>query len=104
MEWRWLGSRSEYLMGEAQFLKNIGFRIQYFRKKANLSQEQLAEKSDLSYSTISHIESTTCYTMSLRTIFRIAGALDVHPYQLLKFDWLRKYCIKSPEYNVQKRG
>ena len=50
MEWRWLGSRSEYLMGEAQFLKNIGFRIQYFRKKANLSQEQLAEKSDLSYS------------------------------------------------------
>ena len=47
-----MGSRSEYLMGEAQFLKNIGFRIQYFRKKANLSQEQLAEKSDLSYSTI----------------------------------------------------
>ena len=46
-----MGSRSEYLMGEAQFLKNIGFRIQYFRKKANLSQEQLAEKSDLSYST-----------------------------------------------------
>lgn len=45
-----MGSRSEYLMGEAQFLKNIGFRIQYFRKKANLSQEQLAEKSDLSYS------------------------------------------------------
>ena len=42
-----MGSRSEYLMGEAQFLKNIGFRIQYFRKKANLSQEQLAEKSDL---------------------------------------------------------
>lgn len=81
-----MGSRSEYLMGEAQFLKNIGFRIQYFRKKANLSQEQLAEKSDLSYSTISHIESTMCYTMSLRTIFRIAGALDVHPYQLLKFD------------------
>ena len=58
-----MGSRSEYLMGEAQFLKNIGFRIQYFRKKANLSQEQLAEKSDLSYSTISHIESTTCYTI-----------------------------------------
>ena len=68
-----MGSRSEYLMGEAQFLKNIGFRIQYFRKKANLSQEQLAEKSDLSYSTISHIESTTCYTMSLRTIFRSAS-------------------------------
>ena len=86
MEWRWLGSRSEYLMGEAQFLKNIGFRIQYFRKKANLSQEQLAEKSDLSYSTISHIESTACYTMSLRTIYRISNALDICPYQLLFFE------------------
>jgi len=81
-----LGSRSEYLMGEAQFLKNIGFRIQYFRKKANLSQEQLAEKSDLSYSTISHIESSTPYPMSMVAIYRIANALDVAPYQLLKFD------------------
>ncbi len=81
-----MGSRSEYLMGEAQFLKNIGFRIQYFRKKANLSQEQLAEKSDLSYSTISHIESSTPYPMSMVAIYRIANALDVAPYQLLKFD------------------
>lgn len=40
-----MGSRSEYLMGEAQFLKNIGFRIQYFRKKANLSQEQLEDNT-----------------------------------------------------------
>ena len=65
---------------------SIGNRIRELRNQKHLSQEQLAEKSDLSYSTISHIESTTCYTMSLRTIFRIAGALDVHPYQLLKFD------------------
>lgn len=61
-----MGSRSEYLMGEAQFLKNIGFRIQYF--------------------TISHIESSTPYPMSMVAIYRIANALDVAPYQLLKFD------------------
>lgn len=81
-----MGGRSGYSAGEAQFLRNIGFRIQYFRRKANLSQEQLAEKSNLSYSTISHIEATACYTMSLRTIYRIAKALDVSPYQLLTFE------------------
>ena len=65
-------------------MKNIGYRVQYFRRKANLSQEQLAEKSGLSYSTISHIESTACYTMSL--LYRIAQALDIEPKQLLMFD------------------
>lgn len=75
-----------YIGNEANFLKNIGFRIQIFRKKSGLSQEELAEKSGLSYSTISHIESSTPYPMSMVAIYRIANALDVAPYQLLKFD------------------
>ena len=54
-----------YIGNEANFLKNIGFRIQFFRKKSGLSQEELAEKSGLSYSTISHIESSTPYPMSI---------------------------------------
>lgn len=33
-----------YTKEEAQFLKHIGFRIQYFRRKTDLSQEQLAER------------------------------------------------------------
>lgn len=74
-----------YIGNEANFLKNIGFRIQFFRKKSGLSQEELAEKSGLSYSTISHIESSTPYPMSMVAIYRIANALDVAPYQLLKF-------------------
>lgn len=75
-----------YTKEEAQFLKNIGFRIQFFRKKMDLSQEQLAEKCDLSYSTISHLESTTPCSVSLRALYQIAVALEVEPYQLLKFD------------------
>lgn len=81
-----MGTRSDYTQDEARFLKNIGFRVQYFRRKADLSQEQLAERSGLSYSTISHIESTACYTMSLRALYQIAKALGIEPAQLLIFD------------------
>ena len=89
-----------YIGNEANFLKNIGFRIQFFRKKSGLSQEELAEKSGLSYSTISHIESSTPYPMSMVAIYRIANALDVAPYQLLKFDWDRIFKLWSSQISV----
>lgn len=63
-----MGSVSKYTEDEAQFLKNIGFKIQFYRKKAGMSQEQLAEKCGLSYSTISHIESTSSYSLHLSII------------------------------------
>ncbi|MCL2088167.1 MAG: helix-turn-helix domain-containing protein [Oscillospiraceae bacterium] len=68
---------------ECAFLKNIGFRIQYMRKKAGLSQAELAERSGLADSTISHLESTSIYTVSLVSLFRIASALGVEPKTLL---------------------
>ena len=77
---------SRYSNDEARFLKNIGFRIQFFRKKCGMSQEELAEKSNLSYSTISHIESTSTYPMSIIALYRIAAALNIAPYQLLMVD------------------
>ena len=51
-----------------------------------MSQEEIAEKSDLSYSTISHIESSSTYPMSIVALYRIASALNVTPYKLLMFD------------------
>ncbi|MCI8477847.1 MAG: helix-turn-helix transcriptional regulator [Oscillospiraceae bacterium] len=81
-----INTKKCYTTDEAQFLKNIGFRIQFFRKKLGLSQEELAERSGLSYSTISHIESTTSYPLSMLSLYRIAKALAVEPYQLLTFD------------------
>lgn len=47
-------NRKSYSEDENQFLKNIGFKIQFFRKQRDLSQNELAEKADLSYTTISH--------------------------------------------------
>ena len=79
-------SRKTYTEEENQFLKNIGFKIQFLRKKRGLSQFELAEKADLSYTTIGHLESTAVYGLSIIAIHRIARALDVEPDQLLKFD------------------
>jgi transcriptional regulator with XRE-family HTH domain len=74
-----------YTEEEIQFLKNIGFKIQFLRKQRGLSQNELAEKSGLSYTTISHLESTAAYGVSIISIFRIAQALSVDPSQLFTF-------------------
>lgn len=81
-----INTKKCYTEDEAQFLKNMGFRIQFFRKKIGLSQEELAERSGLSYSTISHIESTSSYPLSMLSLYRIAKALGVEPHQLLTFN------------------
>ena len=71
---------------EREFLRNIGFRVQFMRKKAGMSQAELAERSGLADSTISHLESTSIYSVSLVTLSRIATALGVNPKTLLDFD------------------
>ena len=71
---------------ECNFLRNIGFRVQFMRKKAGLSQAELAERSGLADSTISHLESTSVYSVSLVVLYRIASALDVEPKALLDFE------------------
>ena len=79
-------SKKTYTEKENQFLKNIGFKIQFLRKKQGMSQYELAEKAGLSYATVSHLESTTVYGLSVIAIYRIAAALGVPPDQILKFD------------------
>jgi transcriptional regulator with XRE-family HTH domain len=56
------------------FKKNI----KYYRKKLNLTQEELAEKADLSISYIKQIESNKEYkNVSFTVILKLSKALDV---------------------------
>jgi len=57
--------------------------IKYFREKAGLSQQDLAEKCRISTSFLASIEIGR-KRPSLATLSEIAHALDVQPYQLLK--------------------
>lgn len=62
--------------------ERIGKMVQLLRRKKGLSQTELAEKTDLSVSYISHIE-TAVKRASLESLVRIANALDVTVDQLL---------------------
>ena len=65
----------------------LGLRIAYYRKMRGMTQEQLAEKLELSPAFIGHVEAPNVNkAVSLDTLFDVAAALDVPPYKFLQFD------------------
>ena len=72
--------------------RQIGLKIAYYRKLRGLTQEQLAEKLELSPAFIGHVEAPNVNkAVSLDTLFDVAAALDVPPYKFLTFDEYRFY-------------
>jgi transcriptional regulator with XRE-family HTH domain len=59
----------------------VGRKIRACRKQAGLSQEQLAEKADLSYKYLGEVE-RGCVNISLDSLVRIAKALRVALHDL----------------------
>ena len=64
-----------------QVRKNIGANIRSFRKKARLTQEELAEKAELHPVYISQVE-TGSKAVSVEALWKISGALHI-PMSLL---------------------
>ena len=63
---------------------HLGIAIAALRKMRGLSQEQLAEKADVSRSHISSIEAPgIARPFSLEVFFNIADALDIDPADLI---------------------
>lgn len=72
-------------MSMDSFYKNIGKNIKSLRENVNLTQEVLAEKAEISQDYLGKIE--VCINKpGLKTIFKLAEALNVEPYELLKFE------------------
>lgn len=66
-------------------LEKLGSRIREERKKANLTQENLAELLDLSVAYIGYIERGK-QAPYLKTLERIAKAMNIEVYELFIFD------------------
>ena len=65
----------------------MGLKIAYYRKKAGLTQEVLAERIGKSVNFLSQVEGTgTVRGVSLETLFKIADVLGIPPAKLLEDD------------------
>lgn len=79
----------------------LGLKIAYYRKKAGLTQEMLAERIGKSLNFIGQVEGPgTVRGVSLETLFKIAQVLNLPPSKLLEgdnvFDSVRAYRSGAP--------
>ena len=66
---------------------SVGLKIGYLRRQRGMTQEQLADKANISPGFLSQIEAPAMSVgISLATLFSIAEALQVPPSKLLEFD------------------
>ncbi len=71
----------------ADYYRQIGLKIAYYRKLRGMTQEELAEKVNVSAAFIGHLEAPNIEkALSLDTLFTIAAVLNVEPSKFLIFD------------------
>ena len=71
---------------ESEYLQ-LGLKIAYYRKLRGLTQEELAERIDLTPAFIGHVEAPNIKkAVSLDTLFDIASVLEVPAYKFLIFE------------------
>jgi putative hydrolase of the HAD superfamily len=78
--------------------KSLGLRLQNARKAAGLTQQQLCQKSGLSYSTLAKIERGAIKAPSIFTIQQISGALET------SIDVLVGHDAAKPTETLKKRS
>ena len=67
--------------------RTLGLKIAYYRKKAGLTQEQLAEQAKLSTVFLAQVEASgVMMGISLESLFRLADALEVPLSKLVEDD------------------
>ncbi len=71
-------------MDNSQVDNLIGKKIQKIRTENDLTQEKLAIKADIPYTTLTKIESGVIKKPAVQTIAKIARALDTSIDELLK--------------------
>ena len=64
--------------------KTIGDKIKLLRNKQGLTQDELARKSDLPYTTLTKIESNVITKPTIQTVVKIANGLGITIDGLMK--------------------
>ena len=69
---------------ESKNNKQIGDKIKILRTKQGLTQDALARKCDIPYTTLTKIDANVITKPSIQTVVKIAAGLDISIDQLLK--------------------
>jgi len=64
--------------------ETIGDKIKLLRNKQGLTQDELARKSDLPYTTLTKIENSVITKPSIQTVVKIANGLGITIDNLMK--------------------
>jgi transcriptional regulator with XRE-family HTH domain len=64
--------------------KSIGKKIKMWRKKKNITQDILAKKADIPYTTLAKIECDVILNPSIQTVTKIANGLEITLDELVK--------------------
>lgn len=64
--------------------ETIGNKIKQLRNKQGLTQDELARKSDLPYTTLTKIETNVITKPSIQTVMKIAAGLGIGVDGLMK--------------------
>ncbi|PIP52552.1 hypothetical protein COX09_00820 [Candidatus Beckwithbacteria bacterium CG23_combo_of_CG06-09_8_20_14_all_47_9] len=65
-------------------IETIGDKIKQLRNKQELTQDELARKADLPYTTLTKIESNVITKPTIQTVMKIAKGLDITVDDLMK--------------------
>jgi transcriptional regulator with XRE-family HTH domain len=64
--------------------ETIGDKIKQLRNKQGLTQDELARKADLPYTTLTKIETNVITKPSIQTVVKIANGLGISIDELMK--------------------
>lgn len=82
-----MGKNSDILFDNSERYRDLGCAIAYYRKRKQLTQEQVADRIGISRQHMGAIEAPNMVrAISLEVVFNIATVLEIEPYILFKFN------------------
>lgn len=77
----------EVFFDNSEQYRDLGCAIAYYRKRKNITQEQLAARVGISRQHMGAIEAPNMVrAISLEVVYNIASVLEIEPYVLFKFN------------------
>ena len=72
------------MISEEEFISKLGIHIRQLREKKNISQQNLADLSNMPKTTIGRIERAEV-SVTIKSLIKIANALEIEPKDIIDF-------------------